>query len=145
MKKLLSLILALSLALFVISAVAVDADLSFATQETGTAGYSYATAIQGVIQKVDGINVTLTTDSDGNVSSPWLIQNEDTDLTMSNSAPAKWAAEGGIDPPTCLPAPMYAASPAVWATTSSTSCSPRSSLMKPASPQWKNWLRRSIL
>jgi hypothetical protein len=97
MKKILSMILTLALVLTAVSAFAIDADLSFATQETGTAGYSYATAIQGVIQKVDGINVTLTTDSDGNVSSPWLIQDEATDLTMSNSAPAKWAAEGGIE------------------------------------------------
>lgn len=97
MKKTLALVLAAALLLMTIPAFALDADLSFATQETGTAGYSYATAIQSVIQKVDGINVTLTTDSDGNVSSPWLIQNEDTDLTMSNSAPAKWASEGGIE------------------------------------------------
>jgi len=97
MKKFLSVLLTLALVLTAVSAFALDADLSFATQETGTAGYSYATAIQTVVQKVDGINVTLTTDSDGNVSSPWLIQNEDTDLTMSNSAPAKWAAEGGIE------------------------------------------------
>lgn len=97
MKKTLALLLAAMMLLAAIPALALDADLSFATQETGTAGYSYATAIQTVIQKVEGINVTLTTDSDGNVSSPWLIQNEDTDLTMSNSAPAKWAAEGGIE------------------------------------------------
>ena len=97
MKKFLSLILTLALVLMAVSALALDADLSFATQETGTAGYSYATALQAVINMVDGVNVTLTTDSDGNVSSPWLIQDEATDLTMSNSAPAKWASEGGIE------------------------------------------------
>ena len=97
MKKFLSLILTLALVLTAVSAFALDADLSFATQETGTAGYSYATALQAVINMVDGVNVTLTTDSDGNVSSPWLIQDEATDLTMSNSAPAKWASEGGIE------------------------------------------------
>ena len=97
MKKFLSLILTLALVLTAVSALALDADLSFATQETGTAGYSYATALQAVINMVDGVNVTLTTDSDGNVSSPWLIQDEATDLTMSNSAPAKWASEGGIE------------------------------------------------
>lgn len=78
-------------------AMALEADLAFGTQETGTAGYTYATAIQTVIQKVDGINVSLLTNSAGNVSSPVLIQEEEADLTMSNSAPAMWAANGGIE------------------------------------------------
>ena len=97
MKKYLSLFLAVMMMLSVVPALALDADLSFGTQETGTAGYTYATAIQTVIQKVDGIHVTLLTNSAGNVSSPWLIQDEEADLTMSNSAPALWAANGGIE------------------------------------------------
>ena len=96
MKKLITLILATAMILAAVSAFALDADLTFGTQETGTAGYTYATAIQSVIQKIDGIQVSLTTNSSGNVSSPVLIQNEDADLTMSNSAPALWAKTTGI-------------------------------------------------
>ena len=97
MKKLLSLILTLALVLTAVAAFALDADLSFGTQETGTGGYSYATAIQAVIQKVEGINVSLLTNSAGNVSSPVLIQEEEADITMSNSAPALWASTTGIE------------------------------------------------
>ncbi len=97
MKKILSLILTLALVLTAVAAFALDADLSFGTQETGTGGYSYATAIQAVIQKVDGINVSLLTNSAGNVSSPVLIQEEEADITMSNSAPALWASTTGIE------------------------------------------------
>lgn len=96
MKKVFALVLAAALMLSV-AAFALDADLTFGTQETGTAGYTYATAIQTVIQTVEGINVSLTTNSAGNVSSPWLVQDEEADLTMSNSAPALWAANGGIE------------------------------------------------
>ena len=97
MKKFLSLLLTLALVLAAVSAFALDADLTFGTQETGTAGYTYATAIQSVIQKVDGMNVSLLTNSAGNVSSPVLIQEEEADLTMSNSAPALWASTTGIE------------------------------------------------
>ena len=97
MKKVLSLILAAMLVLAAVPALALDADLIFATQETGTAGYTYATAIQTVVQKVEGIRVSLTTASAGNVSSPVLIQEEEAELTMSNSAPALWAATTGIE------------------------------------------------
>ena len=96
MKKLITLVLAAAMILTAVSAFALSADLTFGTQETGTAGYTYATAIQSVIQKIDGIQVSLTTNSSGNVSSPVLIQNEDADLTMSNSAPALWAKTTGI-------------------------------------------------
>ena len=96
MKKLITLVLAAAMILTAVSAFALSADLTFGTQETGTAGYTYATAIQAVIQKIDGIQVSLTTNSSGNVSSPVLIQNEDADLTMSNSAPALWAKTTGI-------------------------------------------------
>jgi TRAP transporter TAXI family solute receptor len=98
MKKCITLLFVAALMLsFAAPAMALDADLAFGTQETGTAGYTYATAIQTVIQKVDGINVSLLTNSAGNVSSPVLIQDEEADLTMSNSAPAMWAANGGIE------------------------------------------------
>ncbi|MBQ9008783.1 MAG: TAXI family TRAP transporter solute-binding subunit [Clostridia bacterium] len=97
MKKTLALILAVLMMVALVPALALDADLSFGTQETGTAGYTYATAIQTVIQKVEGINVSLLTNSAGNVSSPVLIQEEEADLTMSNSAPALWAATTGIE------------------------------------------------
>ena len=96
MKKLITLVLAAAMILTAVSAFALSADLTFGTQETGTAGYTYATAIQSVIQKIDGVQVSLTTNSSGNVSSPVLIQNEDADLTMSNSAPALWAKTTGI-------------------------------------------------
>lgn len=96
MKKTLIFVLIATLLLSA-TAFAVDADLTFGTQETGTAGYTYATAIQTVIQTVEGINVSLTTNSAGNVSSPWLVQDEEADLTMSNSAPALWASTTGIE------------------------------------------------
>ena len=96
MKKAFVLIL-VAVLMLTTSAFALDADLTFGTQETGTAGYTYATAIQTVIQTVDGINVSLTTNSAGNVSSPFLIQDEEADLTMSNSAPALWASTTGIE------------------------------------------------
>ncbi len=88
MKKLLTLVLAVAMTALAFSAFALEADLTFGTQETGTGGYTYATAIQGVIQKVDGISVSLVTNSSGNVSSPVLIENGDADIVMSNSAPA---------------------------------------------------------
>lgn len=97
MKKLITLVLAVAMVLTAVSAFALDADLTFGTQETGTAGYTYATAIQSIIQTVDGIQVSLTTNSSGNVSSPVLIQEEEADLTMSNSAPALWAQTTGIE------------------------------------------------
>ena len=97
MKKTLALILAVMMLLAAVPALALDADLTFGTQETGTAGYTYATAIQTVIQKVEGIHVSLTTNSAGNVSSPVLIQEEEADMTMSNSAPALWASTTGIE------------------------------------------------
>lgn len=97
MKKLLTLVLAVAMVLSAVSAFALEADLTFGTQETGTAGYTYATAIQSIIQTVDGIQVSLTTNSSGNVSSPVLIQEEEADLTMSNSAPALWAQTTGIE------------------------------------------------
>ena len=79
------------------SALAVNAELLFGTQETGTAGYTYATAIMNAIQTVDGLTVSLVSNSSGNVSSPYLIQEGEADLTMSNSAPALWAATTGIE------------------------------------------------
>ncbi len=98
MKKFISILFVAALVLsLAVPAMALEADLAFGTQETGTAGYTYATAIQTVIQKVEGINVSLVTNSAGNVSSPVLIQEEEADLTMSNSAPAMWASTTGIE------------------------------------------------
>lgn len=97
MKKLLTLVLAVAMLLTAASALAVNAELLFGTQETGTAGYTYATAIMNAIQTVDGLTVSLVSNSSGNVSSPYLIQEGEADLTMSNSAPALWAATTGIE------------------------------------------------
>lgn len=97
MKKLLTLVLAVAMLLTAASALAVNAELLFGTQETGTAGYTYATAIMNAIQTVDGLTVSLVSNSSGNVSSPVLIQEGEADLTMSNSAPALWAATTGIE------------------------------------------------
>ena len=97
MKKLLVIALCAAMMMMAVSAFALEADLTFGTQETGTGGYTYATAIQGVIQKVEGISVSLVTNSSGNVSSPVLIENGDADIVMSNSAPALWASTTGIE------------------------------------------------
>lgn len=97
MKKLLTLVLAVAMLLTAASALAVNAELLFGTQETGTAGYTYATAIMNAIQTVDGLTVSLVSNSSCNVSSPYLIQEGEADLTMSNSAPALWAATTGIE------------------------------------------------
>ena len=94
MKKLIALTLVLSM-LMVGSAFAEE--LLIGTQETGTAGYTYATAIMQCIQTVDGYSVSLVSNSSGNVSSPVLIQEGECDLTVSNSAPALWAATTGIE------------------------------------------------
>ena len=97
MKKLLVIALCAAMMMMAVSAFALEADLTFGTQETGTGGYTYATAIQGVIQKVEGISVSLVTNSSGNVSAPVLIENGDADIVMSNSAPALWASTTGIE------------------------------------------------
>ena len=94
MKKLIALTLVLSM-LMVGSAFAEE--LLIGTQETGTAGYTYATAIMQCIQTVDGYSVSLVSNSSGNVSSPVLIQEGECDLTVSNSAPALWASTTGIE------------------------------------------------
>jgi hypothetical protein len=72
-------------------------ELLIGTQETGTAGYTYATAIMQCIQTVEGYSVSLVSNSSGNVSSPVLIQEGECDITVSNSAPALWAATTGIE------------------------------------------------
>ena len=94
MKKVLSLVLAIALVLTATSAFA--AELLFGTQETGTAGYTYATAIMNALQSVDGLTVSLVSNSSGNVTSPILIQEGEADITMSNSAPALWSTTEGI-------------------------------------------------
>ena len=96
MKKVLSLVIVLALALSCTAALADT--LLFATQESGTAGYNYATAIKTVIEaNVDGVTVSLTADSDGNVTSPYLIENGAADIVLSNAAPAMWAFNEGIE------------------------------------------------
>lgn len=94
MKKLIALTLVLSMML-VGSAFAEE--FLIGTQETGTAGYTYATAIMQCIQNVDGYSVSLVSNSSGNVSSPVLIQEGECDITVSNSAPALWASTTGIE------------------------------------------------
>ena len=49
MKKFLTLVLAIAMAAMAVSAFAVEADLVFGAQETGTGGYTYAIAIQTAI------------------------------------------------------------------------------------------------
>lgn len=94
MKKLIALILVLCMML---TGAAFAEELLIGTQETGTAGYTYATAIMQCIQTVEGYSVSLVSNSSGNVSSPVLIQEGECDLTVSNSAPALWAATTGIE------------------------------------------------
>ena len=94
MKKLIALALALSMMLF---SVAFAEDLLIGTQETGTAGYTYSTAIMNCIQTIPGYNVSLFSNSSGNVTSPILIQEGECDITVSNSAPALWAATTGVE------------------------------------------------
>jgi len=94
MKKLIALALVLCMML---TGAAFAEELLIGTQETGTAGYTYATAIMQCIQTVDGYSVSLVSNSSGNVSSPVLIQEGECDITVSNSAPALWAATTGIE------------------------------------------------
>ena len=94
MKKLIALTLVLSMLL---AGAAFAEEFLIGTQETGTAGYTYATAIMQCIQTVDGYSVSLVSNSSGNVSSPVLIQEGECDITVSNSAPALWAATTGIE------------------------------------------------
>lgn len=94
MKKLIALALVLCMML---TGAAFAEELLIGTQETGTAGYTYATAIMQCIQTVDGYSVSLVSNSSGNVSSPVLIQEGECDITVSNSAPALWASTTGIE------------------------------------------------
>ena len=94
MKKLIALILTLCM---MTAGAAFAEELLIGTQETGTAGYTYATAIMQCIQTVEGYSVSLVSNSSGNVSSPVLIQEGECDITVSNSAPALWAATTGIE------------------------------------------------
>ena len=94
MKKLIALIIALCMML---AGTAFAEELLIGTQETGTAGYTYATAIMQCIQTVEGYSVSLVSNSSGNVSSPVLIQEGECDITVSNSAPALWASTTGIE------------------------------------------------
>lgn len=95
MKKLIAL--AIALCMMLTGVALADVELLIGTQETGTAGYTYATAIMQCIQTVDGYSVSLVSNSSGNVSSPVLIQEGECDITVSNSAPALWAATTGIE------------------------------------------------
>lgn len=94
MKKLIALALVLCMML---TGAAFAEELLIGTQETGTAGYTYATAIMQCIQTVEGYSVSLVSNSSGNVSSPVLIQEGECDITVSNSAPALWASTTGIE------------------------------------------------
>ena len=94
MKKLIALIIVLCMML---AGTAFAEELLIGTQETGTAGYTYATAIMQCIQTVEGYSVSLVSNSSGNVSSPVLIQEGECDITVSNSALALWASTTGIE------------------------------------------------
>ena len=96
MKKVLSLVLVSAMLLFSVAAMA-DVELLIGTQETGTAGYTYATAIMQCIQTIPGYSVSLVSNSSGNVTSPVLIQEGECDITVSNSAPALWATTTGVE------------------------------------------------
>ena len=96
MKKILSLVLVSAMLLFSVAAMA-DVELLIGTQETGTAGYTYATAIMQCIQTIPGYSVSLVSNSSGNVTSPVLIQEGECDITVSNSAPALWATTTGVE------------------------------------------------
>ncbi len=74
-------------------------NLTFAAQEVGTAGYNYAAALQGVMLEglPEGSSINITTSSPGGVGAPVIVNNAaQTDIVMSNSAPAKWSMEEGI-------------------------------------------------
>ena len=95
MKKILALVLALCMVCTCASAFAVE--LLIGTQETGTAGYTYCTAIMNCIQTIPDYTVSLVSNSSGNVTSPILIQEGECDITVSNSAPALWASTTGVE------------------------------------------------
>lgn len=97
MKKILVLVLALVLVCLPLTVSAESVELLIGTQETGTAGYTYATAIMNCIQTIDGYSVSLVSNSSGNVTSPILIQEGECDITVSNSAPALWAVTTGVE------------------------------------------------
>lgn len=97
MKKILALALAMLLICAPIAVSADSVELLIGTQETGTAGYTYSTAIMNCIQTIEGYEVSLVSNSSGNVTSPILIQEGECDITVSNSAPALWAATTGVE------------------------------------------------
>lgn len=100
MKKLtLALVLALAVTTTAFAALTEKVNLTFAAQEVGTAAYSYATALQGVMLKglPAGSSINITTSSPGGVGAPLIVNNAaKCDIVMSNSAPAKWSKEDGI-------------------------------------------------
>ncbi len=74
-------------------------NLTFAAQEVGTAAYNYAAALQSVMLEglPEGSNINITTSSPGGVGAPVIVNGgAQTDIVMSNSAPAKWSMEDGI-------------------------------------------------
>lgn len=86
-------------------ALTAPADLTFAAQEVGTAGYNYAAALQTVMLKdlPAGSNIAITTTSPGGVGAPIIVNGgAECDIVMSNAGPAKWSYEDGIlgNPPT---------------------------------------------
>ena len=118
MKKFLTLVLAIAMAAMAVSAFAVEADLVFGAQETGTGGYTYATAIQTAINKSDPeIQISLATISSGNVSSLFSLRT----AMPTSSSPTPLLRSGLARPAlslrTFLPARASAASPAAWAMT----------------------------
>lgn len=103
MNKLMKFVVAV-LALVLVGSCAVASEparkvvLSFAAQEVGTAPYSYAKALQSVMAKAlpEGSEVLVVSTSSGGVSSPQLIQTGECNITLSNSAPAKWSKDGEL-------------------------------------------------
>lgn len=79
-------------------------ELTFATQDVGTTAYVYASTMANLFTDAfpAGSIIDVTTTSPGGVGSPVILENGQCDITISNGAPAKWAAEDGIldNPPT---------------------------------------------
>lgn len=101
MKKTIALIL---LAAYLLCAgalceVTAPVQLRFAAQEEGTAAYSYAYALQTAMLDVlpAGSEIELTEDSPGGVGAPVFLSAGNTDLIMSNSAPAMESYNVGLN------------------------------------------------
>lgn len=79
-------------------------EITFATQDVGTTAYVYASTMANLFSDAfpSSSVIDVTTTSPGGVGSPVILENKQCNVTISNGAPAKWAAETGIlgNPPT---------------------------------------------